>query len=141
MMIDKTFEEEWAEAEATKGNPQKTHQLQTEKLYNTALLDSITKNDPVFLKRMLNIFVKHMTVTMNELSQSLAGNDLKRIQNAAHKAIPGIEDMCFDEMIQLIHDIAEHAEGGTSSSLDQNIQNFNGRMAIVIAHIKETALK
>lgn len=106
----------------------------SQKLYETAKLETIGKGNPVFVKRMLGVFVMQMNESIQQLNAFL--HNPEQVYTIMHQARPGIVDICNSELVQICDNIERLSKQHYTAEMIEQIQLFSQRMQEVITQIE-----
>ncbi len=75
------------------------------KLYSLEKLNTIGNNNPAFVQRMLNIFVKESTAVIPEMKAAFVSADYKKIGALAHRIKPSILNMGIESFANEVKEL------------------------------------
>jgi PAS domain S-box-containing protein len=109
--------------------------VQPQQLYNKSKLTGISRGDDAFVRHMMATFIAHMQQTMRELNEACAQENIRSIRNIAHKARPGITDICGAELVEIITAIELLGDREVFEGIPGLVKQFNQQIIPVIEQI------
>ena len=111
-------------------------------LYDLGKLESISRGDYTFIKKVLGIFVEHTPGAIEEIKLTASSGDYETMGKIAHRIKPSLDNLGIKTMFQVIRDIENYevTKGDVSALLDQILQ-LEETVLAVIDHIKVNVLK
>src|SRR5437867_13368514 len=67
-------------------------------LFNIENLKNISRGNRDFITKMLNIFVKEMSLALQEICAGEESNNLEKIRSTAHRIKPSLSNMAVDSI-------------------------------------------
>ncbi len=112
------------------------------KLYDLSKLESISRGDYTFIKKVLGIFIEHTPSAIQEIKVTASSGDFETMGKIAHRIKPSLDNLGIKTMFQVIRDI-ENYDGsmGDVSALSDKILQLEETVLAVIDHIKVNVLK
>ena len=112
------------------------------KLYDLSKLESISRGDYTFIKKVLGIFIEHTPSAIQEIKLTASSGDFETMGKVAHRIKPSLDNLGIKTMFQVIRDI-ENYDGsmGDVSALSDKILQLEETVLAVIDHIKVNVLK
>lgn len=82
------------------------------KLYDLANLEKLSGGNSDFVKKMIQMFLDKIPVSVKELQDSYEKGDLKNVGNVAHRIRPTINSLRIEGTAQALRSIEENAKKG-----------------------------
>jgi len=101
------------------------------KLYNTSTIESISKDNPAFLEKMIVMFVDIVAKDFNVLKAAADNNDWHEVGQIAHKLKSTLGNMGVTSLLPFIAEL----EAGTGDRL-ANVKGLDEGIARVLEQIK-----
>jgi CheY-like chemotaxis protein/HPt (histidine-containing phosphotransfer) domain-containing protein len=111
-------------------------------LYDLGKLESISRGDYTFIKKVLGIFVEHTPGAIEEIKLTASSEDYETMGKIAHRIKPSLDNLGIKTMFQVIRDIENYeVTKGDVSALSDQILQLEETVLAVIDHIKVNVLK
>jgi PAS domain S-box-containing protein len=112
------------------------------KLYDLSKLESISRGDYTFIKKVLGIFIEHTPSAIQEIKLTASRGDFETMGKIAHRIKPSLDNLGIKTMFQVIRDI-ENYDGamGDVNALGDKILQLEETVLAVIDHIKVNVFK
>ena len=107
-------------------------------LYNLSALGSISNNDPVFIKTLINLFCESIPVDVKVLNQSFADKDWKQLAFVAHKLKSTIDTLSVESLKQTIREleVADLKDNLSDAVIHSHIEQVTKVLNEVILELK-----
>jgi two-component system, sensor histidine kinase len=119
----------------TNPNPD-LNQTLTENLYSLSKLESACRKDPVFIRKMTDLFIQQLPMAVKDIRSSFEKKDYDSMKAVAHRIKPTIDNMCVSSLYQVIRDIESFPDESFLLVLDNNIMLLEEIMGKVITDLK-----
>lgn len=103
------------------------------KLYDLANLEKLSGGNSDFVKKMIQMFLDKIPVSVKELQDSYDKGDLKNVGNVAHRIRPTINSLRIEGTAQALRSIEENAKKG------QNLDDLPSLLEEVKISIEEVS--
>ena len=107
------------------------------KLYNLAMVESISGGDKEFIQRMLILFLQTVPVTLNEIRSSTDKADWQMLSKLAHKLKSTIDSMGIIELKNDIRVIETGAKNDTDPETLKTLKTLVNRVISVMGEVME----
>jgi HPt (histidine-containing phosphotransfer) domain-containing protein len=106
-------------------------------LYSIEKLQQLCPDDPVFLARMLQLFLTEVPAAVQCIRQAYSGHDLKKVQAVAHRIKPALDNLCIRSLTSEIRELEQMArEGKCPPRMEAIIQQLEEVISLVADDIK-----
>jgi two-component system, sensor histidine kinase len=113
----------------------------TSPLYDLGKLESISRGDYTFIKKVLGIFVDQTPSAIQEIKLTGSTGDYETMGKIAHRIKPSLDNLGIKTMFQVIRDIEKYEEtGGEKSELRDKIILLEETVMKVIEELKANVL-
>jgi len=122
-----------AHTSKTKFPSRKRPVLSNDQLYNLSLLKSDARDNPVFLKRMLTLFIDTIPPIVNKMDQHFEKGEMDSISSLAHKIKPTLDGAGIFSLKATIRNIENYRDKKrTKSELQKDLQDLRLSIALVV---------
>jgi PAS domain S-box-containing protein len=150
--ISKPFKEEvflrkiahWLhhETKEKKGTSSKTSKtksnINSEQLYSLEGLREISRDNPAFVKKMINLFCEQATESVQEIKKAFDGADYEKMGALAHKLKPSIDNLRITSLMQPIRDIEKAGkEKNVNEAIPVKIEHTINTISIIVEQLKQ----
>ena len=112
-----------------------------QKLYNLNQLQSMSRNDNTYCKKMISIFIEQSTISISQIQDAYDIKDLNTVYHVAHRIKPSIGLMGIDVLRETIRYIEKNAkECNDSAELKKQINILYTVLNKVINQLKEEVI-
>ena len=80
-----------------------------EPLYNLDYIVQFSRDNPEFVRKMVNLFIEQVPASVDEIREALAGGDLTKVAAVAHRIKPNIDSFGIVSLKQEIRDLEARA--------------------------------
>jgi HPt (histidine-containing phosphotransfer) domain-containing protein len=105
------------------------------KLYDLAMVDSIGKDDPAFVKNIITIFIETMPGNLDSLVQAGNEKNYDQISKVAHKMKSSIDLLGIHTLKQIIRNLENIVAG--DPECDTNIEIVKNTLGDTFIQLKE----
>jgi PAS domain S-box-containing protein len=106
-------------------------------LYSIEKLQQLCPDDPVFLARMLQLFLTEVPAAIQCIRQAYSGHDLKKVQAVAHRIKPALDNLCIRSLTSEIRELEQMArEGKCPPRMEAIIQQLEEVISLVADDIR-----
>jgi CheY-like chemotaxis protein/HPt (histidine-containing phosphotransfer) domain-containing protein len=107
-------------------------------IYDLSKLESISRGDNGFMKKVLGIFVDQTPTAVEEIKFTAASGDFATMGKIAHRIKPSLDNLGIKSMYQIIRDIEKYEENGNDiPGLKEQIQQLEATVNAVVEDIKK----
>ena len=122
-----------ANTSKTKFPSRKRPVLSNDQLYNLSLLKSDARDNPVFLKRMLTLFIETIPPIVNKMDQHFEKGEMDSISSLAHQIKPTLDGAGIFSLKATIRNIENYRDKKrTKSDLQKDLQDLRISIALVV---------
>jgi PAS domain S-box-containing protein len=109
-------------------------------LYSLEKLQQISPDDPVFLAKMLRLFLAEIPAAVQDIREAYEGHDLKKVQALAHRIKPALDNLCIQSLTNEIRELEQMAKEGNDlprmEAIIQQLEEVIGLVAEEINNLK-----
>ncbi len=139
VVISKNLQEAGVEIQSANQTTQKISNMETiQKLYDLAMVETISGGDKAFVKKMVQLFIDTIPQTMQDMEKAAASEQWEATGKLAHKMKSTIDSMGIVSLKAEIRTL--EANGKASESVDQipgQVQHINEVLGKCIEQIKK----
>ncbi|MCW3123435.1 MAG: domain S-box protein [Flavipsychrobacter sp.] len=107
----------------------------TEKLYDLSLINTIGKDDAVFTKKIVGIFLETMPQSLAALIKALEEENYEQVAKVAHKMKSNIDSMGIHPLKDVIRELEADKTGSPVTAV--NVQKVNDTLKKAFIQLKE----
>jgi two-component system, sensor histidine kinase len=119
----------------TNSNPV-LNQALTENLYSLSKLENACRKDPVFIRKMTDLFIQQLPTAVKDIRSCFEKKDYDSMKAVAHRIKPTLDNMCISSLYQVIRDIESFPDESFLLALENNIMLLEVIMGKVIADLQ-----
>lgn len=105
-------------------------------LYNLVKLEKLSRGDSEFLNKMVNIFLREVPKTLNNLEIAIDQSDFGAIKATAHRLKPSVNDIGVKGIKDILEQIEAFAIEGDLSNVKSLIPEVSGTLKNVISQLE-----
>lgn len=114
------------------------NQVSAEPLYSLSKLEKVCHRDPVFIRKMIDLFILQLPVAVKDIRNSFEKKDYSTMKAVAHRIKPTLDNMCVSNLFSVIREIESFADHPYApQKLENNIRLVEETMAKIIANLKK----
>jgi CheY-like chemotaxis protein len=115
--------------------------IKIEKLYNLDTLMSLNKNDTVYLKKMVTLFMNQTGQAVEQLKVALLKSDFDTLHKVAHRIKPSLNTLGITTLQQTVKDVERDArELKNLDVLGQKVETLTSTLALVLEQLQQEAI-
>lgn len=127
--------------EAVEAKEEELEKELAEPVYDLSKLESISRGDQSFMKKVLGIFVDQTPSAVEEIKFTASSGDYETMGKIAHRIKPSLDNLGIKSMYQIIRDIEKYEENGTDpQGLKLQIEQLETTVNTVVEDIKKKIL-
>jgi PAS domain S-box-containing protein len=106
-------------------------------LYDLTKLNAMSKNDDVFVKKIMKLFIDEATITLKEMNAAISNRDLAKIKSLAHSIKPSIDNLGIHSLKNEIREIeALASKNEDPAKLVLLVEQLNNILQTVIVSLQ-----
>ena len=107
-------------------------------LYNLSYLEEISRGDAVFINKMIELFIDQMPMSLKEINEAYAGQNMPNVKALAHRTKSSIDTLCISSLQDEIRELEILAlENKPGARMEAIIRELNEEMPKVIEQLKK----
>lgn len=111
---------------------------QNEDLYNITQLLTICRNDQVYVKKMISLFIEQSELSLSQITEAYKSKDLNTVHSVSHRIKPNLDLMGIELLREPVRFIEKQSkEQKDSEELSKQIVYLNFILNKVIRQLKE----
>jgi HPt (histidine-containing phosphotransfer) domain-containing protein len=113
------------------------NQTVPEALYSLSKLENACRKDPVFIRKMTDLFIQQLPTAVKDIRGSFEKKDYNTMKAVAHRIKPTLDNMCITSLFQVIRDIETFPDESYLLKLENNIMLLEEIMNKIITDLKK----
>lgn len=103
-------------------------------LYNINTLKSLIGDDPEYINKLVNIFIKQVIDVLPQIKNAFEEDNFERVKNIAHGIKPSIDNMGISSLFDVVREIE-------STSWDDSSREELGKLITLLSDVLQAVLK
>ena len=120
----------------TNSNPV-LNQASAEPLYSLSKLEKVCHKDPVFIRKMTDLFIQQLPIAVKDIRSSFEKKDYNTMKAVAHRIKPTLDNMCVSNLYNEIREIELFPDHPYSpEKLEKNIRLVEETINKIVSDLK-----
>jgi two-component system, sensor histidine kinase len=113
------------------------NQVSAEPLYSLSKIEKVCHKDPVFIRKMTDLFIQQLPIAVKDIRSSFENKDYTTMKAVAHRIKPTLDNMCVSSLFNVIREIESFPDHPYSpEKLELNIRQVEETMEKIITDLK-----